>query len=68
METLMAKIPREHRMIQLVLFGERLALPHWGDLAEPSRVEVVRLLAQLLVSVRTGSSSPAHQSRGQRDE
>jgi hypothetical protein len=68
METQMATIPREHRMTQLVLFGERLALPLWGDLDEPTRVEVVRLLAQLLVRVRTGSPIPAHQSRGQRDE
>lgn len=63
----MATIPRQRRM-QLVLFGERLAVPQWHDLAEGTRAEVIRILAQLLLSLRMGNPSRAPQSRGERDE
>ena len=56
------------RMTQLALFGERLAVPRWSDLTQPTRVEVVRLLAQLLVSVRTSDPVRVPQDRGGRDE
>ena len=64
----MTAIPRASRMIQLALFGERLAVPRWSDLTEPTRVEVVRLLAQLLVSVQTSDPVRVLQDRGGRDE
>ena len=63
----MATIPRQHRM-QLVLFGERLAVPQWHDLAEATRAEVVRILAQLLLSLSASNPSRAPHSRGERDE
>jgi hypothetical protein len=55
-------------MKQLALFGERLSIPRWSDLTEPTRVEVVRLLAQLLVSVQTRNPVRVLQDRGGRDE
>ena len=64
----MATIPRQLRMTQLRLFGERLAVPQWRDLAEPTRAEVVRLLAQLLLSVHAGNPKGGSQSRGECDE
>lgn len=64
----MASTPREHRMTQLVLFGERVAIPDWLDLAEPTRVEAVRLLTRLLISIHRGNPSRALQSRGEGDE
>lgn len=64
----MTTISGERRRIQLALFGERLAVPHWSDLAEPRQVEVVRLLAQLLVSIHSGNPGRASQSQGVRDE
>lgn len=64
----MAAISRASRMIQLALFGERLAVPRWSDLTEPTRVEVIRLLAQLLVSVQTSNPVRVLQYRGGRDE
>jgi hypothetical protein len=54
------------RRSQLVLFNEQPTLPRWSDLAESTQVEVVNLLAQLLVSVRT--ASPLPQKQGGRDE
>jgi hypothetical protein len=68
METLMATIRRQPRLMQLVLFGERLAVPYWADLGEPTRVEVVRLLAQLLFSIHGNSLRRTPQTRGGRDE
>ena len=59
---------RKSRITQLALFGERLAVPRWSDLTQPARVEVVRLLAQLLVSVRTSNPVRVPQDRGGRDE
>jgi hypothetical protein len=64
----MTAIPRASRMKQLALFGERLSIPRWSDLTEPTRVEVVRLLAQLLVSVQTRNPVRVLQDRGGRDE
>lgn len=64
----MTTISEKRRRIQLALFGERLAVPHWSDLAEPRQVEVVKLLAQLLVSVHSGDPGRALQSQGVRDE
>jgi hypothetical protein len=68
MEAVMTTISEERRRIQLALFGERLAVPHWSDLPEPRQVEVVTLLAQLLVSVHSDSPCRAAQSQGVRDE
>jgi hypothetical protein len=64
----MTAIPRARLMKQLALFGERLAVPHWSDLTEPMSVEVVRLLAQLLVSVQTRNPVRVPQDQGGRDE
>jgi hypothetical protein len=55
-------------MKQLALFGERIAVPRWSDLIEPTQVEVVKLLAQLLLSVRTSNPVRVPQERGGRDE
>ncbi len=64
----MTAIQKTSRMRQLALFGERLAVPRWSDLTQPTHVEVVRLLAQLLVSVRTGNPVCVTQDWGGRDE
>jgi hypothetical protein len=60
----MKKTPQPDRLTQLGLFWERPAAPRWGDLSEPTRVEVVRLLAQLLREAR----APALRSEGADDE
>ncbi len=44
----MERTPRRDRLTQLGLFWEKVAAPQWSDLSEPTRVETVRLLAQLL--------------------
>jgi hypothetical protein len=64
----MAKIPQQARTMQLILFGESLAVPQWHDLAEATCAEVAKLLAQLLVSVRTGNLNRAPCDRGDCDE
>lgn len=64
----MATIPRARQLTQLALFGEQVAVPRWCDLTEPKRDEVVRLLAQLLVSVQIGSRVRVPQRRGGRNE
>ena len=64
----MTAIPRASRMIQMALFGERPAVPRWSDLTQPTRVEVIRLLAQLLVNVHTRNPTRVLQDRGGRDE
>lgn len=64
----MTAISRASRMTQLALFGERLAVPRWSDLTQPTRVEVVRLLAQLLVSIQTRNPVRVPQDQGGRDE
>lgn len=50
----MEKAAQRDRLRQLGLFWERAAVPQWGDLIEPMRVEAVRLLAQLLREARAG--------------
>ena len=50
----MGKTAQRDRLGQLGLFWERVAVPRWGDLMEPMRVEAVRLLAQLLREARAG--------------
>ena len=64
----MATTPKQNRTNQLVLFGERPAVPHWRDLAESTRLEAVRILAQLLLSVHAGNRNHGSQSRGECDE
>jgi len=64
----MTAIPRASRISQLALFGERLVVPRWHDLTQPTRVEVVKLLAQLLVHVRASNPVRVPQDRGERDE
>jgi hypothetical protein len=68
MEIRMAKTSRKGRLSQLGLFGERVVLPRWHDLTDTTRLEALRLLAQLLVGVRAENPSRAPQSRGERDE
>jgi len=64
----MAALSKRPRITQLALFGERFAVPRWSDLTQAARVEVVRLLAQLLVSVRTSKPVRVPQDLGERDE
>jgi hypothetical protein len=64
----MATIPRQARTAQLALFGQRLAAPQWRDLAETTRAELVRLLAQLLLGVHADSPNRVPRDRGERDE
>jgi hypothetical protein len=45
------------RLKQLGLFWERVAGPQWGDLSEQTRVEVLRLLAQLLREAHARASA-----------
>jgi hypothetical protein len=52
----------------MVLFGERHAAPNLCDLGEPTRTEVIRLLAELLQSVRMAKSASLPPSQGGRDE
>jgi hypothetical protein len=61
---------KEDRMTQLVLFGERVAVPDWCDMAEPTRMEAVRLLTRLLISVSKHNLNASHaiDRRGERDE
>jgi hypothetical protein len=60
----MDRTPQRDRFTQLGLFRESPAVPRWGDLSEPTRVEVIRLLAQLLREAR----APALRSEGADDE
>jgi len=60
----MERTPQRDRLTQLGLFWERPAAPRWADLSEPTQVEVVRLLAQLLREAR----APALPSEGADDE
>jgi hypothetical protein len=64
----MVPILKEHRMAQLALFGEHPAVPHWSDLTQSTRNELVRLLAQLLLGVQANGPSRAPQSHGGCDE
>jgi hypothetical protein len=56
METPMERSAQRDRLEQLGLFWERVPVPQWIDLIEPTRVEVVRLLAQLLREARAGEA------------
>jgi hypothetical protein len=56
METPMEKTAQQDRLRQLGLFWERVEVPRWGDLIELTRVEAVRLLAQLLREARAGKA------------
>jgi hypothetical protein len=53
---------------QLALFCERSVAPQWPDLAVSTRVEVVRLLAQLLVQVRAAGRNVSLRNRGDAHE
>lgn len=44
----MEKAAQQDQLRQLALFWERATVPQWDDLSEPTRVEAVKLLAQLL--------------------
>jgi hypothetical protein len=50
----------------MVLFSEQSIKPSWSDLAESTRIEVISLLAQLLVSVQ--AANRVSQEQGGRDE
>jgi hypothetical protein len=62
----MTAIPASHRTTQMVLFSEQSIKPSWSDLAESTRIEVISLLAQLLVSVQ--AANRVSQEQGGRDE
>jgi hypothetical protein len=64
----MPTIPQQARTAQLALFGQCLAEPQWRDLAETTRAELIRLLAQLLLSVHADNLNRAPRDRGERDE
>jgi hypothetical protein len=66
METPMERTAQRDRLRQLSLFWERVAAPQWHDLSEPTRVEALRLLAQLLREARAGNA--ALRSEGVGDE
>jgi DNA-binding transcriptional ArsR family regulator len=60
----MERTPQRDRLTQLGLFRERAVAPRWSELSEPTRVEVLRLLAQLLREAR----APPLRSEGVDDE
>ena len=62
----MDRTAQRDRLRQLSLYWERVAAPQWHDLSEPTRVEVLRLLAQLLREARAGNA--ALRSEGAGDE
>lgn len=62
----MERTTQRDRLRQLGLFWERAATPQWSELSEPTRVEVIKLLAQLLREARTGNV--AQRSEGVGDE
>jgi hypothetical protein len=68
LEVRMAAIPEARWRSQLVLFDGQPVVPRWSDLSAQTRVEVVSLLAQLLISTRPGSLDCAPQEKGGRDE
>jgi hypothetical protein len=61
-------LPLAHQIIQLALFGERAAVPSWSDLNESMRNDAVKLVAQLLINVRTSKLAPTPREQGGRDE
>jgi hypothetical protein len=64
----MTTIPQQPRRAQLILFDECPVLPQWHDLAEPTRLEAVRLLTQLLVSVQRSHPHDLLPIQGEGDE
>jgi len=64
----MTVIPQANQREQLVMFGEQPATPNWNDLTDQMRRDAVRLLAQLLVNVRTGDLNRVLREQGGRDE
>ena len=62
----MERTTQRDRLRQLGLFWERAVTPQWSELSEPTRVEVIKLLAQLLREARTGNV--ARRSEGVGDE
>jgi hypothetical protein len=67
METLMT-LPPARQVPQLELFGERAVVPSWNDLNESMRSDVVKLVAQLLINVRTSKLVRVPREQGGRDE
>jgi hypothetical protein len=61
----MERSPRRDRLTQLGLFWERVTAPQWPDLSEATRLEAVRLLAQLLREARAPAVA---RSEGASDE
>ncbi len=57
-----------HRITQLALFDDRATVPGWNVLNEPVRSDVIKLLAQLLISVRTSKLIRTPRKQGERDE
>lgn len=60
----MERTPRRDRLTQLGLFWERITAPKWRELSEPTRVEAVRLLAQLLREARALGPAPRSEGAG----
>ncbi len=57
-----------HQLAQLALFEERAVAPGWNDLNESMRCDAIKLLAQLLISVRTSKLIRTPPKQGGRDE
>ena len=53
--------------IQMALFTESPVVPQWNDVEEVTRIEVVKLLAQLLMTVQS-SAGRALSGRAANDE
>ena len=64
----MELIPAAKWKRQLALFSERVIVPGWNDLAQHTKIEVIDLLAQLLISTRRNSPVRTLQAQGGRDE
>jgi hypothetical protein len=60
----MERAAHRDRLRQLGLFWGRVAGPQWGDLSESTRVEVVRLLAQLLREAHARAPGPRGEGAG----
>jgi hypothetical protein len=67
METEMT-LPLARQTTQLALFGERAVVPSWNDLNESMKSDSLKLLAQLLISVRTNRLVRTPRQQGGRDE
>ena len=65
----MANIFKEQPATQLALFEfeERVAVPDWGDLAEHTQTDAIRILIQLLISVQENNPCHHPQNRGERE-